>query len=244
VTYHYQGVDTDAARAAIAVPVVTVIRPEKPGKGGRLGRHQHHDERSRAYRVTPAAAPKTVLWPRHVPPYDQRNLGSCTGNAMAGALSTAPFNHRFGERRAVLLYEAATQLDDIPGAFPPDDTGSSGLAVAKAAQKAGLITRYEHAFGLQDVISALQTGPVIAGTDWLTGMDTPDAQGFVKVTGSVRGGHEYEILGVDLEQRYFTACNSWGTSWGVGGYFKIRIDDFAALLARGGDVTVPIRTVA
>jgi len=231
------------AQAAIAVPVRTVVLPEKPSKnGGRLGRHVHHDERSRAYRVTPHPAPKSVTWKRHVKPFDQGDLGSCTGNAMAGALSTAPFTHRFTERRAVTLYEQATALDDVPGQYPPDDTGSSGLAVAKAAQSDGLIATYLHCFSLADVISALQDGPCIAGTNWYTGMDTPYADGIVHATGTVRGGHEYELVGVDLDSEYFLACNSWGTSWGpLGGYFKIPFADFTRLLAEQGDVTVPVR---
>lgn len=233
----------DIARAAIAVPVRTVVIPEKPSKhGGRLGRHVHHDERSRAYRITPHPAPKSVTWKRHVKPFDQGDLGSCTGNAMAGALSTAPFTHRFTERRAVTLYEQATALDDVPGQYPPDDTGSSGLAVAKAAQSDGLIATYLHCFSLADVISALQDGPCIAGTNWYTGMDTPYADGIVHATGTVRGGHEYELVGVDLDSEYFLACNSWGTSWGpLGGYFKIPFADFTRLLAEQGDVTVPVR---
>jgi hypothetical protein len=217
----------------------TFVIPETLGDGGRLGRHVHHDERSRAFAVTPTVI-TSVVHKRHVPPFDQGNVGSCTGNAMAGALSTAPFGHRFTEARAVKLYEAATALDDVPGIYPPNDTGSSGLAVAKAAQAAGLITRYLHCFDLHDVLYALQSGAVIAGTNWYSGMDRPDRDGLVHVNGAVRGGHEYELVGCDLTAQRILAVNSWATGWGQKGYFSIGFDDFTRLLAEQGDVTVPV----
>lgn len=217
------------------MPGRTHLIPETPGVG-RTGRHVEHDPKSRNYAVTPTGAPKSVLWRRHVKPFDQGQLGSCTGNAMAGALSTAPWRHHFGEHTAVTLYKAATVLDDVPGTYPPDDTGSSGLAVAKAAQARKWITTYLHCFSFDAVLTALQSGPCIAGTNWHAGMDTPDADGLVHVTGPVRGGHEYELVGCDIERERILAVNSWGT-WGRGGYFDIGFADFQRLLAEQGDVT-------
>lgn len=208
---------------------------------GRLGRHVEHDERSRDYPVIRrAAAIASRSWTRHVPIYDQGDLGSCTGNAMAGALSTGPFRHRFTEPTARRLYSAATALDGIPGTWPPDDTGSSGLAVAKAARAKGYITTYRHCFNLDDVLTALQHGPVIAGTNWHEGMDTPGPAGIVRPTGAVRGGHEYELVGCNVASKTIRAANSWSETWGDKGYFTIGWDDFAALLAEDGDVTVPV----
>ncbi len=74
--------------------------------GRRLGRHVEHDARSRNFpaAVAPIADVKHV---RHGKPFDQGDLGSCTGNAMAGALMTAPYytgqpHARRGERGAAL----------------------------------------------------------------------------------------------------------------------------------------------
>ncbi len=136
-----------------------------------LGRRVEHDPRSRNYAFTQAVAVlKTVSHRSYGLPLDQGNLGSCTGNAAAGALDTVPL-HKTGERilrekDAVTLYEAATRLDPWPGSYPPDDTGSSGLAVAKACKNAGYITGYRHAFGLDQALAALQVGPVITGIPW------------------------------------------------------------------------------
>src|SRR5665213_2084144 len=113
-------------------------------RGRRLGRHVERDARSRN---SPAAsAPiSDVKHLRHGKPFDQGDLGSCTGNAMAGAMMTAPYYHAsrtMVEANAVLLYEQATHLDRVPGSYPPDDTGSTGLAVAKAAKRDGYISAY------------------------------------------------------------------------------------------------------
>lgn len=170
--------------------------------------------------------------------------GNCTGNAMAQALNTHPLHRArtpyLTEADAVKLYSAATNLDDVPGAYPPQDTGSSGLAVAKAAQQAGYISAYTHAFGIDHVLAALMNGPLLVGTSWTQDMFTPDARHFVRPTGAVAGGHEYLLLGVNVERGYLTFLNSWGTSFGDRGRFHMTIDDFAGLLADQGDAVQPV----
>lgn len=219
--------------------------PELPGPG-RLGRHREHDERSRAFAAEQLHPIRTVRWTRRCRIFDQESLGSCTGQAMAGALGTDSV-HRQGmaglsEFDALALYEYATQLDRIPGSYPPDDTGSSGLAAAKAAKRSGLISAYRHAFSVQAALSALQTGPCLVGIEWLTGCDEPDADGLVRYAGEVRGGHEIELVGCDVDAHTVTFANSWGTSYGTDGFFSMSWDDFGAALRRGGDVTVPVWT--
>lgn len=215
--------------------------------GHRLGRHIEHDPRSRNFRVeVDHAAPlRTVHHRRYGEPFDQGNVGSCTGNAVAGALNTAPLHaaghHLLTEMDAVALYELATVIDSIPGSYPPDDTGSSGLAVAKAAQEQGLISSYRHAFGIDDALQALMAGPVITGVDWYSAFDSPDASGLVSIDGSVRGGHEFEVLGYDAHTQTVVAENSWGVGWGQRGRFRFAVATWAALLADGGDVTVFVR---
>lgn len=50
-------------------------------------RRSHLDKRNRKFVRTPAALPPSVDWTSSLPPcYDQGNLGSCTANAIAGAL--------------------------------------------------------------------------------------------------------------------------------------------------------------
>lgn len=226
---------------------VTVVErlPELPGVG-RLGRHREHDERSRAFAVEQLHTLQSVSWARRSPIFDQGDIGSCTGNAMAGAIGTDSVGRegmsRLTEADALTLYERATHLDRIPGSYPPDDTGSSGLAVAKAAKKSNLISSYRHAFSVRAALAALQTGPAIVGMEWLTGCDEPDASGLISYTGQVRGGHEIELLACDIDAHTVTFANSWGEGWGASGYFSMTWDDFGAALRRGGDVTVPVWT--
>lgn len=221
--------------------------PELPGPA-RLGRHIEHDPKSLFYAVEdrlfgPIA---TVFWSRRTLILDQGELGSCTGNAMTGWLGCSPFADKFpnvdtfDEKFAVQLYERATQLDNVPGQYPPDDTGSTGLAVAKAAKAEGYISAYHHAFTTKGMLRALQHGPVIIGINWYEGFDNPDPDGIVSIAGVVRGGHEVLVRGVDLESGLLHLDNSWGPLWGAKGSFSMTLDTWARLRREGADVTVPV----
>ncbi|HKT01661.1 MAG TPA: hypothetical protein VJT31_19220 [Rugosimonospora sp.] len=220
----------------------TVQIPEVVMPGMRLGRNIDHDDRSKAFPAMVAAL-QTARHERRCPPFDQGQLGSCTGNAMAGALMTDPLyqpGRDLSEKDAVELYAEATRLDRFPGVYPPDDTGSSGLAVAKAAKREGYISAYRHAFGLQQALGALVVGPVITGVKWYSSFDQPLATGEVQITADafVRGGHEFEVNGIDVENRRVWCVQSWGPTWGgLGdGTFWMSWDTWDKLLQEQGDV--------
>lgn len=229
----------------------TRIIPVIDGVPHPLGRHVEHDEASRAFAFPASAAPsKPVLWPHHGPVLDQGSLGSCCGNAMEQCLATGPL-FRVGftptEKQALSIYELATRLDGVPGQYPPTDTGSSGLGVAKAAKSLGLIRSYQHVFGITHAMQTIASTPFIVGTEWYEGMFNPDFNGFLNLTGQVAGGHEYLCLGFDGVATW-TFLNSWGPTWGradkavaLGGLFHLRHSDFATLLSNQGDITVPVR---
>jgi hypothetical protein len=219
--------------------------PEEYGRDLRLGRHIEHDPRSLLYphRAVPGGRRpiKSVRWARTAPALDQGELGSCTGNAMTGALLTAPFGMTgLDEQFAVRLYSQATKLDDVAGEYPPIDTGSSGLAVAKAAKAQGLISGYRHATSLLDALDALMDGPVITGVAWYENMFTPDGDGEVRIGGAVAGGHEFEVFGVDEDLQRVWCWQSWGSRWGLNGTFYLNFSTWGDLLDDNGDVTVPI----
>lgn len=233
-----------------------------------LGRQVEHDPRSLAYAhgVLPKSAIQSVDWQRRAPILDQGQLGSCTGNAAAGLLGTdnnaehgattvtitaagaaasqgifAAGEYTVDEQFAVDLYELATRLDSIPGQYPPTDTGSSGLGVAKALQALGLASGYSHGFSLQALQSALQSGPILIGIEWLNSMFTPDSSGLIPVDRSsgVAGGHELCLSAYDQAAGRYRVDNSWGTSWGVAGSGWLAEADLSWLLSQQGDVTVP-----
>lgn len=230
--------------------------------GQYLGRHVVHDPRSLRYAhgVLPKAAIKSVQWTRRIPILNQGNLGSCTGNALTGVIGTDTAGrtastsvtvkadlkgifkagtYTLDEAFALKGYELNTRLDSVSGQYPPDDTGSSGIACGKSGQQLGLFTGYTHAFSLGALKSALQTGAVMAGTVWLNSMFDPAGDGTITVdhASGVAGGHEYVVSGWDGAR--FRMDNSWDTSWGDHGSGYIAEADMQWLLSQQGDVTVP-----
>lgn len=234
----------------------------------RLGRHINHDPRSVNFAepVMPKDSITSVDWTRRIPILDQGNLGSCTGNAATGLLGTdnavrtasttvvisdkgaanshgifAAGTYDLDEDFAVKLYSLATVLDSFTGQYPPTDTGSSGLGVAKALVALGLADKYTHAFSVAAVNSALKRGPVIVGTIWLNSMFETETDGHIKVdkNSGTAGGHELELPRFDAVNGRYWFPNSWNTSFGVDGWGYVTVPEFTWMLSQQGDVTVP-----
>lgn len=237
------------------------------------GRLVQHDPRSRAFAQPELSASvvRSVSWARRTPVLDQGQVGSCTGNAATGWLGTDSAAGRAGtsvvigaagaaasrgrftagtwrldEDFALRLYSLATALDDLPGTYPPQDTGSSGLGAAKALRVLGLAASYRHAFSEPAMAAALQSGPVIIGVPWLVSMETTRSNGRIPIdpASGVAGGHEVEVAALDVERGRYWITNSWGTGWGLHGRGWVTRPEMAWLLSQGGDVTVPVRATA
>jgi hypothetical protein len=218
----------------------------------RLGRHVRHDPRSWnfAFGAADVSTLKSVRHKSQIPTLNQVELGSCTGNASTKCLSYDPFwsesevkkvlgsDATADEKYAVSVYSDATKLDPYPGAYPPKDTGSDGLSVAKVLKARGLISGYQHAFSLEALLTALAKQPVIVGTEWRQDMFKPAADGKQKITGAVAGGHEYCLDELDVENKRIWMQNSWGDDWGVEGRAYFTWDDMKTLLGASGDCTI------
>lgn len=225
--------------------------PELVVEGKRLGRNVNHDPRSLRY---PFRAPTVQLVSKRWSTdsdliLDQGNLGSCTGNATAGALIcsngnplhdalTADQVASLNEDQAVKFYSRATEIDPYEGTYKPTDTGSDGLSVAKAANQFGYISGYSHALSLNDALAALTTGPIIIGIGWYEGFDNPRSDGLVVKTGSLRGGHEICLDEIDVSSKEVWFRNSWSDGWGINGRACMLWDTLGALLDDDGDATV------
>ncbi len=225
----------------------------------RLGRQVVHDPASRNYPLR--AAPLTELpatavrhriyGPRQTP---RQRIGCCTGVDQMIKCNAAG-NRRtgivLGMAEAERCYSRASQIDPWPGSWPPQDTGSSGLAACKAAQEQGLISGYEWLFaGARQVLAAVVGGNgapgrcVGVGTWWYDDMFRPDPTTLlVRPTGPRVGGHQWTITGWEPRYQALEALCWWGPEFGDRGRFRITLDHLDQLLAEDGDAHVTYRTI-
>ena len=223
--------------------IVRVRQAEHRVAGRRLGRYVVHDPRSWNYPAETTAEIASVQHAAVGLPLDQGEVGSCTANALCGALNSVPYNaagRQFTEADALTLYGRETALEGQP--YPPNDVGGSGLIACKAAKDLGWISAYQHAFGIGQALRVLTIRPVVCGLTWYTSFDAPDSTGLVTISSDAtpRGGHAVFACGIDKPHQLVWFWNSWGTAFGVDGRFCMSFETWALLLADQGDVTVPI----
>lgn len=212
----------------------------------RLGRHVHHDPASKGYAL-PVAVDRTSWHSKAIRLYDpvpnpDQQVGCCTGCAKAMQLNAAHnrvAGQVLGMDAALSIYSVATTLDAIPGSYPPNDTGSSGLAAAKAAQRLKLGGTYLWLFsGADAVVQAVMDGHVVnVGTEWDNDMFHQDSSGRVYPGGGVAGGHEWTVRGYDAD-RDLILGRCW---WGSFRDFWLARTDLDDLLANDGDAHVQTR---
>lgn len=230
----------------------TIYRERIHSTDPRCRRHVLHDSESRRYAFdTSGLSIASVEHERVLPILDQLNAGKCTAEAGTGVLGTEPYYSdavaaayakafgSFDDHGTDRLYSAEETLDG-DGPYPPNDNGSTGLTLAKVLRNAGVISGWTQTFTLADALKALTRYPLAVGTYWYNSMFTPDSEGIVTVDTSsgIAGGHEYEVVGYDSSRDLVKLANSWGTSWGAGGYFYLDSVDLGRLLSKQGDVTI------
>jgi Papain family cysteine protease len=212
-----------------------------------------HDERSLMYQIPTRTTARGYRQWQPGPPLDQGSYGYCVGFGITGELNAAPI--AAGQPTfdfAAGIFHLALKFDEIPG--EADDTGTSVLAGAKAAQRMGLISEYRWCFGIDEVARGVYNhGPVVVGTPWLDSMMEPfyleghDAENQVvphlpvlDISGSEVGGHCYLVTGFTRfgDTEWFTIRNSWGQTWGRDGDAMIRKADLAKLLRSTGEACI------
>jgi len=209
-----------------------------------------HDERSKNYPArgllgVDQLKPRDRVW-RRGGAYDQGPSSTCVPHTGKGLLNTAPMSSRVPYYRRskydpYAWYPEVQRRDEWPGESP-DYEGTSGLGLCKFFLDHGFISEYRACFGLQDVLLTLShIGPVALGIWWKSHMWQTDSDGFLSVSGENEGGHEVELIGVDVSEKSVIGMNSWGESWGVNGRFKMTWEGLETLLAEQGDAYVIIK---
>ncbi len=216
-----------------------------------LGRVAVHDSRSKAYALPEPerGAIESAKHNRFIPVLNQGNVGACTCFAGLGALGSGEFyndtlmaamakaNYKFNDGSGIALYKEVTKIDDIPGTYPPNDTGSNGNAVGKLFKSLGLISGWKHALSLDAALLELGKRPVITGVNWYGGFDQVDAKGFSNISGRVEGGHEFVVDEINVMEEWVGCTNSWSERYGQKGRFKMTFKTWERLLKERGDVT-------
>lgn len=215
----------------------------------RLGRLPEFDERNllhpiRALLPVEAKKPRSYSWSVPVR-LDQGNVGACVGFSFAHELAARPAKMPWLKNvDGMKIYKEAQEHDQWPG---NDYEGSSVLGGVKAVMKLypKAYGSYKWAFGLEDLILTLgYYGPVVLGTNWYSGMFTPNSAGIIPVEGYVAGGHAYLANRVHVRKELIGIHNSWGSSWGNDGTAWITFSDMQRLLREGGEACIPVqRTV-
>jgi hypothetical protein len=170
---------------------------------------------------------------------DQGTEGACVGFSWAHELIARPkVILGITNEIARSFYQRAQQLDEWPGT---NYDGTSVLAGAKTVMEQGFLEEYRWAFNLYDLILAVgYQGPAVLGINWYTGMMNTQPDGFIKVSGTVAGGHAILMRGVSIKGQYGLLHNSWGPSWGNNGTAKISFDDLQRLMIENGEAAIPV----
>lgn len=207
-----------------------------------------YDARSLAFLTRDLLEPDAKIFDKEhacEPFLDQGLEGACVGFGFSHELAADPSPVAdVTDAKARALYKDAQKRDEWPG---ERYEGTSVLAGAKACGAGKFFDSYFWAKSAREIAQALANlGPVVIGINWHEGMENTDYYGFIRPTGSVRGGHCVCLRGVRLEQKpgeEFSVLgrNSWGKRWGYNGEFRIYGSDLQRLVEEPGSAfCVPV----
>lgn len=190
--------------------------------------------------------PERVLLPNLPPVYDQGSVGSCTAQALAGAVEILHARGGYPVERPdrVALYHREREMigtvDEDSGAIIAD-----GVAVLRAGyeremahptawgpawtadppRRARDAPRLLNAEALELDVPTLaweiaSGHPVAVGLQVTSQWDAPGAM-IAEPRGAVRGGHAVLLVGYDQADGTWLVRNSWGEGWGQDGYARL-----------------------
>lgn len=125
-----------------------------------------------------------------------------------------------------LVSEACFPYKSQSGVAPACATSCvDGSAFTKHSCAAGSITQSKSVESIKSEIFA--HGPVEAAFTVYEDFFTYSTGVYHHVSGGVAGGHAIKLLGFGTENGtpYWLAANSWGSGWGMSGFFKIQQGD-------------------
>ena len=185
---------------------------------------------------------------------DQGELGSCTANALAGALEFLQKKEGvpFEDKSRLFIYynervighsvgdDSGAQLRDgiktlvkqgaCRESMWPYDPGKFTIKPPDACYRDALahrVTRYRRLVSVKELKACLAEGfPFVFGFMVFNSFETPRVarSGLVDMPGKREaplGGHAVMAVGYDEPTARFIVRNSWGTGWGMKGYFTM-----------------------
>lgn len=187
--------------------------------------------------------------------YNQLNIGSCTGNALAGAIQFFQKVKQMPSR--LMIYNLARSIEDNLNC----DCGAYIRDVVKMASKVGVVVEKDFPYkksnlfilpskdiqnkvfakvgqyerisdgNLFTIKKALAEGLPVIGGMVVFEKAIQQAEGGVMPMPNIRdteiGGHAILIVGYDDSKKSLLIRNSWGKRWGMEGHFWMPYD-FAA----------------
>jgi C1A family cysteine protease len=232
--------------------------PRKPGYGWVPDMPDQRDMTYSALRAAPPSLPSHVdLRAMCSPVEDQGQLGSCTANALVGALEFLEFKdnvkHLNLSRLFVYYNERVIEhsVKSDSGAMLRDgiktlkrqgvcserkwvyDVSKFTVKPPAACYTQAMdhqITSYQRILTLNEMRACLAEGfPFVFGFSVYESFEAQEvgATGIVNMPQPSErqlGGHAVLAVGYDDAERRFIVRNSWGTRWGMKGYFTMPYD--------------------
>lgn len=150
---------------------------------------------------------------------DQGSTGTCVEHGLEAKLRGAPV--KVGDVRLparYTVYDRAIQLDESADNDHDIDRtmGTTVRAGCKVLQAMGMILEYKWVYSVEETLQWILGGHggLVLGIDWWSGMDEPSAEGVIRMTGNLRGGHCLYAYGADRQANFIDLQQSWGPGWG------------------------------